>query len=685
MVNRVYNNGFVAWWAVPSRILLRARSRLAAALPACLALWLASPAGAQVLGSASGHNVFVFEEADLRFVLVRGTLAAGRSALLWRASVADDAAQVPPSGDAVVVAGPLDLLDCDIRHGNLRTGAMTRLVRTRLGDGVRLPGVPVDFEATRDQLTRASTHWATLRENGVRSFSSASLVYRGTDPALNVLRLRDEDVLGATSLVLEAPASSTLLVDYTGTAPWLRNFRVTVRGLDGSRVLHNFSAATMLGLEGVAIVGAIVAPGAKVTLTGGSAFEGPLIARSIGGPQTPTFLTGERFVRFAGELPSPPTTVVPPGSGCAQVDLGDGPARASALGLFAAALLLLAMRRSRRQGIAFAPSRAARLAGLLGGLLLLAVAPAAAQSLGPAAAFDAFVLRDATFRESSSEGALAVGGNALLFNYVVGSGPALPLDRARDDLVVGGVLHFVQGVVAKGRARSGGHAALFEVGASSETGAPPVVYADGNPVAFEAAQRYFEAASELWAALPVTGTTRIEDTLVYRDGQLSDVALTLTLRGTQDALNVFTVAAHELALASAIDLDVPAGSTALINVSGDYAELRGVGFLHSESLRPSRILFHFPEAQVLHLSGVVLRGSVVAPRAALRAFVGHLHGQLVVDQVLPGLRDETTVEMLPSLALHHAPFDGALPAPSASMLRRLARLRAALVPVSASP
>ena len=106
MVNRVYNNGFVAWWAVPSRILLRARSRLAAALPACLALWLASPAGAQVLGSASGHNVFVFEEADLRFVLVRGTLAAGRSALLWRASVADDAAQVPPSGDAVVVAGP---------------------------------------------------------------------------------------------------------------------------------------------------------------------------------------------------------------------------------------------------------------------------------------------------------------------------------------------------------------------------------------------------------------------------------------------------------------------------------------------------------------------------------------------------------------------------------------------------
>lgn len=636
-----------------------------------VALGCAGSSGAQVLGAAQRFNIFALEEADLRYVLVHGRVAAGASALLWRASIGDDASQVAAGADAVVIAGVADLLDCDIAHGNLRTGSAARLVRTHFGDGAHLPGVPVDFAAARSHLAAASAHWATLPQTGTRAFSGGSLAYLGDHPRLNVLRLRAEDLVDATSFVLEAPAGSTLLVDYAVTTPWLRNLRITVRGLDGSRVLHNFSTATTLGLEGAAIIGAVVAPGAVITLTGSSTFEGPLIGRAVGGPQTPTFLTGTRFVPFAGELPLPTATPPAPG-GCAQGGASTGASLALSAGMLVALLFLLFLRlvraRSRPRGDAARWHGAASLValGLLAGSLASTASPASAQALGAAAPFDLFVLGDAALRESSSEGRIAIGGHGLLFNYVVGAGLSLPLDRARDDLVVGGVLHFVQGVVARGRARSGGHAALFEVGASSESGAPPAFYAEGNPLDFAAARRYLEGASAFWAALPPTGTTQVEDTLVYRDGQVADVALTLTLRGREAGLNVFSVADHELALASLIDLDVPVGATALINVSGDYGELREVGLRHPETLRAEKILFHFPEAQVLQLSGVTLLGSVLAPRAALRAFIGHLYGQLVVGEVLPGVREDTTVETLPSVGLHHAPFDGSLPPPTAA-------------------
>ena len=229
--------------------------------------------------------------------------------------------------------------------------------------------------------------------------------------------------------------------------------------------------------------------------------------------------------------------------------------------------------------------------------------------LGVATPFNVFVLGDVTHSSTATAGRLAAGGRATLTNYSVG-GVLTPAAATGDTLVVGGALTLTQGSVATGNAVSGGPATLANVAF-----APGAGYRQGTPLDFAAAGSTLRARSTAAAGLPAGGTTRVE----Y--GQI-------TLTGTDPGLNVFTVAGADLAGANSLTVQVPAGATALVNVSGATARLQYLGF----SLRGvgrQQVLYHFPEATTLTLEGVGVEGSILAPRAAIAFNNGIVQGTLV--------------------------------------------------------
>jgi choice-of-anchor A domain-containing protein len=94
----------------------------------------------------------------------------------------------------------------------------------------------------------------------------------------------------------------------------------------------------------------------------------------------------------------------------------------------------------------------------------------------------------------------------------------------------------------------------------------------------------------------------------------------LVLYGTSSTLNVFTLTAAQFAWGGALDIEVPAGSTVIINVTGTNATLptgiyyRGV---QETDANASSILFNFPQATGTVTINGQFDGALLAPYAML--------------------------------------------------------------------
>ena len=97
-------------------------------------------------------------------------------------------------------------------------------------------------------------------------------------------------------------------------------------------------------------------------------------------------------------------------------------------------------------------------------------------------------------------------------------------------------------------------------------------------------------------------------------------------------LDIFTVTPDQLAGAKSICLIVPFGATALINVPGDEAAVRDLG-LRLRGADAGHILWNFYQAELLTVSGVGLKGSILAPSAHLDFNNGTIAGTVVADSM----------------------------------------------------
>jgi len=235
-----------------------------------------------------------------------------------------------------------------------------------------------------------------------------------------------------------------------------------------------------------------------------------------------------------------------------------------------------------------------------------------------------FVTMDAAPSGADTEGNMYVGGNLTATgSYTVGAKDTL--DCSRYSLVVGGNITIKGGTINGGKAIYGGTTASvagvsFACDTGLEHGKPPV-----DLVALKAT---VEALSLRLSAVASNGT-------------VTSTSSKLTLTGTDKKLNVFNITAAQLTAVTETDVNFPAGSAVVVNVSGtDIVWGGGSVCLNGQcgdSTQADSVLWNFYEAATLSSSGMAIEGSVLAPFATLSGAGGHIAGQVIVRYLTGGL------------------------------------------------
>lgn len=322
-----------------------------------------------------------------------------------------------------------------------------------------------------------------------------------------------------------------------------------------------------------------------------------------------------------------------------------------------------------------APISALALGGSLA--LGLAVAPAAlaapapqpCQSLGTANLYGEFVEGDDT-HAPDAEGAVAVGGNA---DFSGGFSVGQELTDAQVKALPGGNALVVGGNITVGGGntevmKGNGVYAGQKIGGGRLEGHAGTVTRGPSPIDFAAE---FAKLRALSAGLAAQGATA--GTTVTAEGQGG--AATLTLTGTNAAYNSFVVSAGQLQGAKALRVQVPAGATAVVNVTGDGYDSRAAGttsvwlwdhgkqsWVEDDKLQSAdggavraSLLWNFPTAtKVVKNSALAWAGSILAPNAAVDLGSGGPVNGSVIAHSLTGSGGAET---------HHYPFTACLPIP----------------------
>ncbi len=251
--------------------------------------------------------------------------------------------------------------------------------------------------------------------------------------------------------------------------------------------------------------------------------------------------------------------------------------------------------------------------------------------LGSAQDFTITAFGDLHLMNTDSEGAIAVGGNGTFASFAVNS------SRANQGytglaLSVGKNLVFTNGSIWGG-ATVGGTATLTGVGGptSLTQGTPPPV------PDFAALLEGLATRSEQWADIdPALGSKP------YPNGIL--------LEGKDPVRNVFKVSAATLQGAGEININVPVGSTTLINVTGTSYSLGNTTTIRyydastgtyrdwgkdapTADLAKLRdgTLWNFPDATKIDFAkGFAWQGSILAPKAVMDVTYLQINGNVIV-------------------------------------------------------
>jgi len=282
------------------------------------------------------------------------------------------------------------------------------------------------------------------------------------------------------------------------------------------------------------------------------------------------------------------------------------------------------------------PARALAAAAAGALALLAALVPAAGATtpigcatgapLGPAQGWTEFVAGSGQ-RGSESEGSVAYGGN--LSGMTVGT--RLSSGSSEPTLVIGG-MGFGWFNLQKGSAY-----APHVFGGVNFNGGGHLLAT--NPVDFSAAFDDLRTRSAGWAAVAANGTAAVVNSDVTGTSLGGNV---LWLRGSNAQINVFSVTPAQLTGIRATFIDVPAGATALINVSGTNVTVNGeVRYRSGSTYRQpddapvadavARTIWNFAGATSVKLStGSAFGGTILAPDATVEAVsVGHNNGQVI--------------------------------------------------------
>jgi choice-of-anchor A domain-containing protein len=207
---------------------------------------------------------------------------------------------------------------------------------------------------------------------------------------------------------------------------------------------------------------------------------------------------------------------------------------------------------------------------------------------------------------------VAAGGNISLTDFAVG--PGLPASDSAHVLVAGGNLTLSRGGVWGDAWHGGGYTADSSV--TFPRGAP----AQGTPINFAARGSALRTLSSQLTGLSPNGTTSIEPW----GG--------IMLSGTDPSVNVFQVNASVFNNTVLLSIDAPAGSLAVINISGATATLKG-GHSFSGGIDQHGVLFNFGDATSINATGYGLWGTLLAPYAQVTFNNGSFDGGIYAQSM----------------------------------------------------
>ncbi|MGE5353608.1 MAG: choice-of-anchor A family protein [Acidobacteriota bacterium] len=231
--------------------------------------------------------------------------------------------------------------------------------------------------------------------------------------------------------------------------------------------------------------------------------------------------------------------------------------------------------------------------------------------LGAAKGFNVFVLENMNHPYSNVQGKVAVGGDASLSSYSVGE--CVTADNS-DVLIVGGNLNFTSGTVKNGNVVYGGTTNLPQSAVSITGG----TLKQGHPLDFVAAKSYLQNLSVSLSGKSANGTAQAQ-----WGG--------LTIKGSDPLLNIFNVTGSEFSSATYFIINVPEGSSILMNVNG--TTLSWSGGMSLIGAPQNKVIYNFPQAQTLKIQGVNAKGSILAPFAATEFQYGIVDGQMIVKSI----------------------------------------------------
>ena len=232
------------------------------------------------------------------------------------------------------------------------------------------------------------------------------------------------------------------------------------------------------------------------------------------------------------------------------------------------------------------------------------------------------VFHDADASGCDVEGRMWVGGDATFSGFGVGAQLAT-CDAEHYVLVVGGSLE-----------ASGGINGSVWVGGDFIAGAPKCGTLSSElpaPVDFAFLEAQIEAYSDRIATYVPNGTTDVNS---------AGVAV---FKGNDPDMNVFQIDAAQLAAANGTHVDVPATSTAIINVVGgpETAFMNGTHTMPdgvtcgsggiSDGDFCNNVLYNMPTIEDLYISGTAVQGTILAPRAKLNGGGAQVNGQMILD------------------------------------------------------
>ena len=239
------------------------------------------------LGAAADYDVFVIRQAQAMSGSVGGRVAIG-----GRARVRDftfGTALGSSSTPVLVIGG-----DAIVRKGSVLAGD-TVIGGTCSIDNMSFEGdvhcntaPPVDFPSEGAALQAYSQFLATgLPTTGAGQLAPSGLVLEGSDPELNVIAVRGEDLAVAEHVTISVPDGATVLLNVlneNGFNPVYHMSHVgfTLEGVSPSRLLRNFPAAGLLRVQDTFVPGSILAPNARMFFRQANV-GGQLVTRDLSG------------------------------------------------------------------------------------------------------------------------------------------------------------------------------------------------------------------------------------------------------------------------------------------------------------------------------------------------------------------------------------------------------------------